>query len=330
MQDLYHLYPLDCIKGTRKYVADNCVDLIITDPPYGIKGDQLHKHYHRHENFVIDGYVEIPQNQYFTFSKKWIKEAERVLRPGGSLYIVSGYSNLTDILNALRCTNLVEINHLIWKYNFGVHTRKKYISSHYHILYYAKPGGDITFNTYSRYGYGEKDEHNNSLNYQDREDVWLINREYKPGEIKNKNELPIELVVKIMQYSSNEGDLVADFFLGGFSTAKVAIGLNRRVAGFEINKKSFQHHAHEIKILQPGYLLPNLRKGCVGVPTNQHKRWTKKERRHLYERYREIYNQLKHKRQTIRLLEGEFGRGYFSILNQIEKMMSSKKVNGKR
>ena len=54
--------------------------------------------------------------------------------------------------------------------------------------------------------------------------------------IRNKNELPTKLIIKIMQYSSNEGDLVCDFFLGGFNTAKVAIGLKRKVIGFDINK----------------------------------------------------------------------------------------------
>jgi len=42
----------------------------------------------------------------------------------------------------------------------------------------------------------------------------------------------------------------------------------------------------------------------------------------LKKRYSEIYKKVKHKRETIRLLETEFGRGYFSILNQIEKMNS--------
>jgi len=320
MKKLYRLYALDCIEGAKKYIQDNTVDLIITDPPYGIEANRLHQHYHRDEEHVIEGYVEIPVDQYAHFSRQWIREAERVLRPGGSMYIISGYSNLRDILNALYETSLTEINHLIWKYNFGVHTRKKYISSHYHILYYTKPGGTVTFNTHARFGPGEKDARNGSLNYQDRQDVWVINREYKPGEIKNKNELPTELISKIMQYSSKENDLVVDFFMGGFNTAKIAIGLNRRVIGFEINHHSYQHHINEIQLLKPGYLLATLRRGENQQPQNQRKRWTDEERHYLIKRYKDIYTKLKHKRQTIRILESEFGRGYFSILNQIERM----------
>jgi len=317
MSRLYQLYALDCIQGARRYLGDNSVDLIITDPPYGIRADQHHLHYNRYEHHVLDGYVEVPIEQYAGFSENWISEAERILRPGGSIYIISGYSNLADILNALRKSTLCERNHLIWKYNFGVFTSKKYISSHYHMLYYIKPGGAVTFNTYSRFGAREKSSQGGSLNYQDREDVWVINREYKHGEIKNKNELPLELVVKILQYSSNEDDLVADFFLGGFNTAKAAVGLNRRVTGFEINRKAFDFHIQELALIKPGYLLSSSRTGGGLPPANQKKRWTAVEREQLKKRFYEIYPKLKNKRQTIKILEAEFERGYFSIRRQL-------------
>ena len=51
----YHLYNEDCINRCKKHIKNNSVDLIITDPPYGINGDELHKHYARKEDFVIDG-----------------------------------------------------------------------------------------------------------------------------------------------------------------------------------------------------------------------------------------------------------------------------------
>jgi len=78
--------------------------------------------------------------------------------------------------------------------------------------------------------------------YNDREDVWSINREYKsPKTIKNQNELPPKLVEKIIKYSSNTGDKVMDMFLGGFTTARVGLKLGREPLGFEINRKSFNH-----------------------------------------------------------------------------------------
>ena len=66
----YLFFNQDCIEGAREHLEDNSVDLIITGPPYGIQGDKLDKHYNRNESFVIDGYVEVPQEEYAEFSKK--------------------------------------------------------------------------------------------------------------------------------------------------------------------------------------------------------------------------------------------------------------------
>jgi len=310
-------YNLDCIEGCKKYISDNSVDLIITDPPYGINGDKLHKHYNRDEGFVLDGYIEIPQNEYSQFSIEWIKESERILKPGGSIYIVSGYSNLIDILTALKKTKLKEINHIIWKYNFGVYTKNKFISSHYHILYYVKPGKKYTFNTFIRFNQDERNNNNGSLNYSDREDVWVINREYKPGKVKNKNELPKELLIKMIQYSSNENDLICDLFLGSFSTAKVAIGLNRNVVGFEKSKIAYDYQISQMKNIKRGYLINEIKTPKKSALINQGKNWSDEDLNLLKKRYYELSLNEKTKKNIIETLMKEFGRGRFSILNKV-------------
>ncbi len=312
-------YNGDCISGAAEHIADNSVDLIITDPPYGINGDLLHRHYNRDEDFVVNGYVEIPRAEYADFSIRWIQEAERVLRPGGSIYIISGYTNLIDLLNALKTTKLREVNHIIWKYNFGVFTRRKYVSSHYHILFYEKTGSKRTFNLESRYGLNEKTIEGRSLNNFDREDVWIINREYKPGRMKNKNELPTKLLIKMIQYSSNEGEVVADFFCGGFSTAAVAMGLNRRFIGFEISRQIFEAKVHEIQNLVPGYLLARLPNPASGIPKNAKKPWTEQDIRHLRERFTCLRAEGLSRKLIIERLQEDLGRGYWAIDKALKK-----------
>ncbi|MEO6038693.1 MAG: site-specific DNA-methyltransferase [Saprospiraceae bacterium] len=319
-------YNVDCIEGAKKFLNDASVDLIISDPPYGIGGDMLHKHYNRNEKFVLDGYIEVPQEEYYDFTYDWIMEAERVLKPGGSIYIVSGYTNLIHILNALSKTQLKEVNHIIWKYNFGVYTKNKYISSHYHILYYVKPGPKPIFNTFSRFSDSEKEsESNGSLNYQDREDVWIINREYKPGQVKNKNELPTQLLSKIIQYSSNEGDLVCDFFLGSFSTAKVAIGLNRNACGFEKSQVAFSYQINEIEKVIPGSLLESMRTPPASKYFRQGKPIDELEKKKILNKYEELKNSGMPKKMIIKKLGDEIGRGPWSL----EKIISSYKEQSK-
>ena len=300
----------DCVKGAKKYLKANSVDLIICDPPYGIKGDTLDKHYNRKKDFVLDNYIEVPAKEYAQFSVKWIKEAERVLKPGGSIYIISGYTHLAEILNALKKTSLKEINHIIWKYNFGVYTKKKFISSHYHILFYTKPGKPHKFNTFCRYSDTEKSKQGKSLNYKDREDVWLINREYKKGEVKNINELPKDLLKKMILYSSDEGDLVCDFFLGGFSTAKVAMQLNRKAFGFEANKTSYDHHIKEMDSIKIGSLLSKPKKVTY---FKQGKPLSSTEKNQIIKEFKKLKQKGLTKKDSLEKLSKKFGRGPWSL-----------------
>ncbi len=238
-------YNLDCVVGCQKYLPDNSIDLIITDPPFAIKADKFESFYNRKKENVLKGYNEINEKDYFDFSLQWLKQAERILKSNGSIYIVSGYTNLIDILNALKQTNLILINHLIWKYNFGLYTKRKYVSSHFHILFLAK-GKNYKFNLECRYRKDERDK-NNNLNYKDRESVWEIKREYQANKVKNKNQLPSELIKKMIMYSSDENDIVCDLFLGSFSTSFNAKKLNRKYCGFEINKTSFNYFNQQFK-----------------------------------------------------------------------------------
>jgi len=180
-----------------KDIPSQIVDLIITDPPFAIEFKAKRNNYHRTQERVIDGYNEIPKEQYYDFTIKWMKEAYRILKDTGSMYVFSGWTNLKDVLNAIDEVRFKTINHIIWKYQFGVFTERKFVTSHYHILFVAKNEKKYIFNKIEHYP----------------EDVWVINREYWHGKIKTPTKLPVELVKKIMQYSSNPKDLVFDPFL---------------------------------------------------------------------------------------------------------------------
>ena len=231
----YQVYNQSCVEGMREHVADNSIDLIFTDPPYGIKGDELDVHYHRDESKVVPGYVDVPLSEYAKFSLDWIKECERVLRPGGSMYIVSGYTNLHHVLNALHATGLEEINHIIAKYSFGVSTKNKFVSSHYHVLFWQKPDRGRQKRTFnSNYKYTDQKD-----SYHDRLSVQDMPRDYKPGQVKNKNHLSEDFIEKFVMYSSNRGDTVLDCFGGGLTTGRTALRWGRKFVGFELNTHAY-------------------------------------------------------------------------------------------
>jgi site-specific DNA-methyltransferase (adenine-specific) len=63
------------------------------------------------------------------------------------------------------------------------------------------------------------------------------------------NKLPDDLIRKLILYSSDEDDVVGDFFMGNFTTAYIAIELDRKVVGFEINTESYDYHISKLGFL---------------------------------------------------------------------------------
>jgi len=223
-----------------KRVPAAAVDLVITDPPFAIDFKARRSNYNRTQSRVLEGYNEIPKEKYHEFTLQWMRQTYRLLKDSGSMYVFSGWNNLKDILIAVDEVGFVTVNHLIWKYQFGVVTRRKFITSHYHCLYVCKDDKKRKFFPFSRYKKDERDVRGRSLHYKDKEDVWTINREYWNGDQKTPTKLPAELVRKILLYSSEEGDLVLDPFLGSGQVAVVSKMMNRRYLGFEIVREYFE------------------------------------------------------------------------------------------
>jgi len=227
------IYNMDCIDG-MKYLPDNTIDLVITDPPFAIDFKAKRNNYKRIAERVIEGYQEITKEEYYDFTIKWMREVYRVLKESGSMYVFSGWNNLKDILVAIDELGFTTVNHIIWKYQFGVVTKRRFVTSHYHCLYVCKDDDKRKFFPYSRYSKESKSSSGRSLHYEDKEDVWVIKREYWRGSKKTPTKLPAELIKKILMYSSEEGDTVLDPFLGSGQVAVVSKMLNRQYVGFEI------------------------------------------------------------------------------------------------
>ena len=239
------IYNMDCIEG-MKNISNNSVDLIITDPPFAIEFRAKRSNYNRIESRVIEGYNEISKENYHKFTVNWMNEANRILKDSGSMYIFSGWNNLKDVLNSIDEFGLIIVNHIIWKYQFGVVTKRKYVTSHYHCLYVCKNDKERKFFPYSRYS-KEMTDGEGSLHYKDKEDVWVIKREYWNGDEKTPTKLPAELIRKILLYSSEEGDIVLDPFLGSVQTAVISKMLKRKYIGFEIVKEYYEFANKRLK-----------------------------------------------------------------------------------
>ncbi|MFW9780092.1 MAG: DNA-methyltransferase [Candidatus Heimdallarchaeota archaeon] len=219
----YELIIGDLIETLPIKAKERQFDLLIADPPFGIK---FNKSSHEYGAEDYDLYAdEFTPEEYYQFSQKWITACYHALKDTGSLYIISGWTNLLPILNALETTDFHMINHAIWQFSWGVYTKRRFVTSHYHILLLAKDETNYIFN------YFEPD--NGDVLYWPE-----YNRGNDPDRIKGHPcQLPLLLLEKLVLTSSSPGDLVGDVFSGSGGTILAARRTGRDVVGFELRKE---------------------------------------------------------------------------------------------
>lgn len=237
--ELNIIHNMDCVQGMREKIEEKSVDLIIADPPFAINFNSKTPTYNRQEKNVISDYREVSKTNYLDFSLNWLSECKRILKESGSMYIFSGWNHLKEILIALDDLKFDLQNIISWEYAFGVNCTKKYISSHYHVLYACLDNKKRKFNTNCRFQNSEKTETGQNARYIDTQDVWKINKENWAGCKKTATKLPGEIIKKILSYSSDVNDLVVDPFSGSGQTAWFSKEMNRNFVCFELSKEAY-------------------------------------------------------------------------------------------
>ena len=225
------VYLGDCIEIMRT-LPDKSIDLVFADPPFniGIKYD-VHND-------------NMPYEEYYNWSEKWIKETYRLLKNNGTIYIAIGDEFAAEINAILKRTGFYFRNWIIWYYTFGQNQRKKFNRSHTHILYFAKDKEQFTFNDRnirvpSSRQLVYKDKRANPLG-KIPDDVWQFSRvcgTFKERIGEHPCQMPEDLLELIIKTSSDNGDLVLDPFGGTGTTVAVAKRLKRNFITMEISKE---------------------------------------------------------------------------------------------
>ncbi|SCI03010.1 Modification methylase BamHI [uncultured Clostridium sp.] len=207
--------------------------MIFADPPFNLKKEYANG---RSDNLSV--------SQYMEWSKKWLDECVRVLKPGGAIYIYNipkWCIYYAEYLSSKLCfQNWIAID---MKNSFPI--KDKYTPSHYGLLYFTKGKKPRIFNKqrlpiqtcrhcggeYKDYG-GYKDKMNPlGVNISD---VWYDIFPVRKGKNRIYNELSVKLLDRVISFSSNEGDLILDPFGGSGTTFAVAELMNRNWIGIEL------------------------------------------------------------------------------------------------
>ena len=220
-------------------LPNDCVDLIFADPPYNL---QLDKNLYRPNNSKVDA-VDDEWDQfesfeeYDNFSEEWLKEARRVLKPSGSIWVIGSYHNIFRIGFIMQNLGFWLLNDVIWqKANPMPNFRgKRFTNAHETLIWASKDKNS------KKYTFNYEAMKSLNDNTQMRSDWYLPicngheRLKDESGKKVHPTQKPEGLLHRIIISSSNQGDTVLDPFFGTGTTGAVAKRLGRHYIGIEKN-----------------------------------------------------------------------------------------------
>jgi site-specific DNA-methyltransferase (adenine-specific) len=187
-------------------------------------------------------------DDFMKYIKPRLDEAFRVLKETGTLYFHIDYREVH------YCKILLDgifgrenfLNEIIWAYDYGGRAKNKWPAKHDNILVYVKDVDKYNFNRenidripYMAPGLVGKEKAEKG---KFPTDTWWHTIVSPTGKEKTgyPTQKPLGVLRRIVQASSDENDLVLDFFAGSGTTGVVAAELGRRFILVDNNPEAFQ------------------------------------------------------------------------------------------
>lgn len=241
---------LDCIEG-MKALPDNCVDLIIADPPYNLSKSGDWKWDNSvslagmggNWNITNENWDNMSLDDYLNFSIAWLSETKRILKPTGSMWIFGTYHNIGIINIVCQMLNIEIINEVIWykKNAFPNLSGRRLTASHETMLWVHSGGKKRDY--YFDYNYSKNGEFlGDELKSPGKQmrTVWDLSNNKNREELKygkHPTQKPIKILIRMIKLATKSGDVMLTPFAGAGSECVAAKMTGRHYIGFEIEKE---------------------------------------------------------------------------------------------
>ena len=218
-------------------------DLIIADPPYN-----LGKNYGG--NHSIKGF-----DDYLEFSQRWLKEAHRLLKSQGTIYVFMGFRFISYLYSILeRELGMFFNSWIVWHYTQGSGRVKGFSPRHDDILMFTK-SKDFAFNLDAVRVPQKYYRERNNMRGANPGDVWEFSHVHYCNENRQNHptQKPEGLIERLVLASSNKGGFVLDPFSGSGTTLRVCQQLNRFGTGIELNPDYVQMSQERLQKVFSGF-----------------------------------------------------------------------------
>ena len=237
-QHLDQILEGDCIERMRA-LPDNCIDLIFADPPYNL---QLGGDLTRPDNSRVDG-VDDEWDKfesfraYDVFTRGWLAEARRILKPDGAIWVIGSYHNIFRVGTAVQDTGFWILNDVVWRKSNPMPNFRgtRLTNAHETLIWAAKSQkSKYTFN------YRALKTGNDDLQMRSDWEFPICTGAERikeaDGSKTHPTQKPESLLYRLLIASTQAGDVVLDPFFGSGTTGAAAKYLGRRFIGIERDK----------------------------------------------------------------------------------------------
>ena len=246
------VFKQDCRQGIPRRVRNGSVNLAFADPPYNIGQD------------YADYHDKKSHDEYMAFSREWMSKVKDALHKHGAFWLAINDDWVSELdMVARNELKLYRRSWVTWYYTFGQANKRNFARCKTNLLYFVKTKSKHTFNmddpkvrvpSARQLKYKDKRANNKGKLPDDvwmvipeqcpkdafdaTHDVWLYSRvcgTFKAKHNDSPNQMPVQMLDRIVRLCSNAGDLVMDPFVGTGTTGHAAVKGSRRFIGFDIS-----------------------------------------------------------------------------------------------
>ena len=224
----------DCIAAMRALPAAS-VDMIFADPPYNL---QLGGDLHRPDGSMVDA-VDDDWDKFDTFAaydrftRDWLAEARRLLKPSGTLWVIGSYHNIFRVGAAVQDLGFWILNDIVWrKANPMPNFKGTRFTNAHETLIWASTGEKARYT----FNYRSMKTLNDELQMRSDWEFPICGgqeRLKRDGVKVHPTQKPEALLYRVLLACTKPGDVVLDPFFGTGTTGAVAKRLGRRWIGIE-------------------------------------------------------------------------------------------------